>query len=201
MRCSPALYAVVLCALSVSSACAQSASSSLTRLPISNNDQHSPLNFTYDAQHDLVSASGVQIKPSAKSNALFAPTPGTINVTIDISAVTHFRRDTSFHCSLTVIGGILDLSNAAVVGGIETANSVANWSGPGAATCTLSIPYSWSLPPDPAAQSGLILAFGVAAVSNHEGNSVVHRSTMQLDGIENLPASGTVSNFVFGATL
>lgn len=200
MRCSPALVAVVLCALSGSAVCAQSASSPLTRRPVSSNDLPGSLNFNYDAQHDSVTASGVQIKPSVKSN-LLSPTTGTVSVTINISAVSHFTHGTQFHCSLTLIGGILDLSNGAVVGGIETANGVASYTGPGAATCTLTIPYSWTIPPDPAASSGLILAFGVAAVSSHEGNSVVERSTLQLDGIENLPPSGTVSSYTFGATL
>lgn len=194
MRSSPTLYAAALCALISSVACAQSASGALSRtVPGS-------LNFSYDAQHDSVAASGLQIKPSVKSNAI-TPTTGTVTVTISISAVSHFSRGTQFHCSLTLIGGILDLSNAVVVGGVETASGIATSSGPGAATCTLTIPYSWTLPPDPAADSGLIMAFGVAAVSEHDGTAVVHRSTLQLDGIENLPASGTAQSFTFGVTL
>jgi hypothetical protein len=64
-------------------------------------------------------------------------------------------------------------------------------------------PYSWTLPPDPGADTGLILAFGVSAVSQGSQNSagVVERSTLQLDGIENLPASGATSTFTFGVTL
>jgi hypothetical protein len=198
MRSSPTLFAAALCAVAVTAACAQNAGSALTRIPT--NELPGNVHFSYDAQHDSVSASGVQIKPSVKSNVI-TPTSGSVTVTINISAVSHFPRGTQFHCSLTLIGGILDLSNAAVVGGIETANGTGSWSGPGAATCTLTIPYSWTIPPDPAAQSGLIMAFGVAAVSEHEGGSVVHRSSLQLDGIENLPPSGTNQTFAFGVTL
>ena len=198
MRCSSTLFAAALCALSISSVCAQNAGNPLAHWPTNNLPGN--LNFSYDAQHDSVSASGVQIKPSIKSNAI-TPTTGSISVTINISAVSHFPRGTAFHCSLTLMGGILDLANGAVVGGIETANGVASYSGAGAATCTLTIPYAWTIPPDPAAQSGLILAFGVAAVSNHEGNAVVQRSTLQIDGVESLPPSGTSQTFVFGATL
>lgn len=198
MRSSPTLFASALCALISSVACAQNAGSALSRIP--SNDLTSNMHFSYDAQHDSLSAAGVQIKPSVKSNAI-TPTTGSVTVTINISAVSHFSRGTQFHCSLTLIGGILDLNNAAVVGGIETVNGVANGSGPGAATCVLTIPYAWTLPPDPAASSGLIMAFGVAAVSSHEGNSVVQRSTLQIDGIENLPPSGTTQSFTFPVVL
>ena len=198
MRSSPTLFAATLCALSISVASAQNAGSSLARTLA--NNLPSNVHFSYDAEHDSVSASGIEIKPSVKSNAI-TPTTGTVTVTINVSAVSHFPHGTQFHCSLTLIGGILDLNNAAVVGGVETANGVASWSGPGAATCTLTIPYSWTIPPDPAASSGLIMAFGVAAVSDHEGGSVVHRSSLQLDGIENLPPSGTTQSFTFGVTL
>lgn len=193
MRRSPTLLAVALCALISSVACAQNAGSGHARIP-------GNLNFTYDAQRDSVSASGMQIKPSVKSNAI-TPTTGTVTVTINISAVSHFPHGTQFHCSLTLIGGILDLNNGTVVGGIETANGVASSSGPGAATCSLTIPYAWTIPPDPSADNGLVMAFGVSAVSEHEGGAVVHRSTLQLDGIESLPASGTTQTFTFGAVL
>ena len=192
MRRSPTLFAAALCALISSVAGAQNAGSGLARVP-------GHLNFTYDAQHDSV-ASGMQIKPSVKSNAI-TPTTATVTVTINISAVSHFPHGTQFHCSLTLIGGILDLNNGTVVGGIETANGVASSSTPGAATCTLTIPYSWTIPPDPSADNGLVMAFGVAAVSEHDGGAVVHRSTLQLDGIESLPASGTTQSFTFGAVL
>jgi hypothetical protein len=60
------------------------------------------------------------------------------------------------------------------------------------------MPYSWTLPPDGGADTGLILAFGVSAVNVH---SEVQRSTLQLDGIENLPASGASSKFSFNVAL
>jgi hypothetical protein len=193
MRRSPTLFALAACALISTVACAQNAGSGPARVP-------GNLNFTFDAQHDSVSASGMQIKPSVRSDAI-TPTTGTVTVTINISAVSHFPHGTQFHCSLTLIGGILDLNNGTVVGGIETANGVAGSSAPGAATCTLTIPYSWTIPPDPSAENGLVMAFGVAAVSEHDGGTVVHRSTLQLDGIESLPASGTTQSFTFGAVL
>lgn len=198
MRSSPTLFAAALCAVVSGVVCAQSAGGTVGRIP--SNDAISNMHFNYDAQHDSVSAAGMQIKPSVKSNAI-TPTTGSVTVIINISAVSHFARGTQLHCSLTLIGGILDLNNAAVVGGIETANGLANWSGPGAATCTLTIPYAWTIPPDPAAASGLVMAFGVAAVSDREGSAVVHRSTLQVDGVENLPPSGTNQTFAFGVTL
>ncbi|KAA6464948.1 hypothetical protein DYQ86_03050 [Acidobacteria bacterium AB60] len=194
MRRSPTLLAAFVCVLAAGVVSAQNAATSLAHIPAGN------LHFSYDAQHGSVNATGVQIRPAVQSSAI-PPTTGTVSVAINISAVSRFSRDTRFHCSLTLIGGILDLNNAAVVGGIETANGIATSSGPGAATCTLTIPYSWTIPPDPAASSGLVMAFGVSAVSFHEGEAVVHRSTLQVDGIENLPPSGSNQTFAFNVTL
>lgn len=161
------------------------------------------MSFNYDALHDQVNASGVQLKPSALTASAVAPTTGTIAVTINISVVSHVSKGTTYHCSLTAIGGEIDTSNGTVDGGIETANGLAKWNGPGTLSCTLTIPYSWTLPLDPSADTGLILAFGVSAVSGGSQNTagVVERSTLQLDGIENLPANGATSSFAFGVTL
>jgi hypothetical protein len=158
------------------------------------------MSFSYDVQHDQIVASGVQLKPSVKSNAI-APTTGTITLTININVVSHFARGTVFHCSVAAIGGSLDLANGVVDGGLETANGVASPSGPGTATCTLVIPYSWTLLPDPAAVSGLVLSFGAAAVTTRGDTSIVQRSTLQVDGIESLPASGSSEKFTFDVTL
>ena len=159
------------------------------------------MSFNYDAQHDSISASGLQVKPSIKSNSPVTPTTGTIMVTINMTLASHFAKGTSVHCSLMAIGGILDLNNGTIDGAVETVNGHASSSGPGSATCTLTIPYSWTLPPDSSADSGLLLIFGASALEGLGEDAVVKRSTLQLDGIENLPASGATSKYTFDVTL
>jgi len=200
MRIPPTLLVATLCAVSIGAGYAQTASPTQARTPTTAKSLPGGMSFHYDALHDQISASGLQLTPSVAATAI-TPTTGTITVTLTIGIVSHFMRGSTYHCSLTAIGGILDTENNTVDGGIETVNGLAKWTGPSTTTCTLTIPYSWSLPADPGADSGLILAFGVAAVSGFGENAVVERSTLQLDGIENLPATGTTSAFAFNVTL
>jgi len=174
-----------------------------TVLPKSPSAQGNPsgVSFHYDAQHDQVIANGMQIKPAAIGAASITPTTGTLVVTINITALSHFRRGTTYHCSLTAIGGELDTTNAVVSGGIETAFGVARWNGVNTLACTLTIPYEWTILPDPAATRGAVLAFGVSAVAPAADGGAVQRSTLQVDGIEPIPPSGATSTFAFNVTL
>jgi hypothetical protein len=158
------------------------------------------MSFSYDAQHDQIIASGVQLRPSANATAAasVAPTTGTLVVTINITDVSHFVHSTSYHCSLAAIGGELDQTNGVVSGGFDTAFGMAHWTGTGTLACTLKIPYSWAVIPDPAATRGAVLAFGVSAVAP---NGAIQRSTLQVDGVEPLPPNGTTSTFSFDVTL
>lgn len=187
----PLRLLVLLCAMMAGALFAQSPANS----PI--NRSRSPISFSYDAQHDHVIPSGIQLRPAAISDVSITPTTGTVVVTINITAVSHFRRGTSYHCSLTAIGGELDTTNAVVSGGIDTASGLARWNGSNTLSCTLAIPYEWTILPDPAATRGALLAFGVAAVDD----GTVVRSTLQVDGVEPLPPNGTTSTFSFNVTL
>ena len=176
----------------------------LAATPVKSTKLPSGMGFNFDAQHDQITATGVQLKPSPMASPSITPTTGTITVTINIKAVSTFRPNTEFHCSLAAIGGLIDTGNGTVAGGFETANVRATPNGAGTATCTLTIPYSWSLPADPSADTGLVLAFGVSAVREGRGDSSqnqVIRSTLQVDGIENLPANGATSMFTFDVAL
>ena len=199
MRISPTLFAVVLCAASTFAAHGQQAvTSGPARGPVGTAKAPSGMSFAYDANQKQIVASGVHLSTGTiKSNSV-SPTTGTINVTIHIKIVSGFESGTTYHCSVNAVGGIIDLDNGTIDGGLETANNFAVVTAPGVAQCTLKIPYSWTLPHDGGAESGLILAFGVAAVNTH---SEVERSTLQVDGIENLPPSGAASNFVFTVAL
>ena len=189
MRIPHGSLAVLLCALSAGAALAQStATSTVTKTP--------GITFSYDAQHDQVIPNGVQLKPAA-TGAAITPTTGTVVVTINITTASHFPRGTSYHCSVVAVGGELDTTNAVVSGGIDTAFGVAHSTGANTFSCKLTIPYEWTILPDPAATRGAILAFGVAAVE--DGNVV--RSTLQADGVEPLPPDGTTSTFSFNVTL
>ena len=183
--------AVSLCALLTGVAFAQSAgTSAVPKAP--------GMTFSYDAQHDQVIANGVQLKPAAIGAASLSQVTGTVVVTIHITDVSHFTPGTTYHCSLTAVGGELDLTNAVVSGGVETAARPAKWTGTNMLSCTLRIPYEWTLVSDPAATRGALLAFAVAAVDT---TGAVERSTLQVDGVEPLPASGTTSTFAFSVTL
>jgi hypothetical protein len=197
MRHTLKILSVALGAITAASAHSQ------TALPKSPAAKAAPggVSFQYDAQHDQVIASGMQLKPGAIGAASIAPTTGTLVVTINITALSHFRHGTTYHCSLTAIGGELDTTNAVVSGGIETAFGVAKWNGVNTLACTLTIPYEWTILPDPAATSGAILAFGVSAVAPAADGGTVQRSTLQVDGIEAIPPSGSTSTFAFNVTL
>ena len=180
--------AVILCAVSLGAASAQTAPTK----------PRSGITFSYDAQHNQVVPNGVQLKATPMASPSVAPTTGTVAVTINITDVSHFRKGTTYHCSLTAIGGELDTTNGTVSGGIDTASGLAHWTGSNTLSCTLTIPYSWAILPDPAASTGALLAFGVAAV---DPSGAVVRTTLQVDGVEPLPPNGTTSTFTFDVTL
>ena len=178
-----------------------------------NNKQNKlgPMSFSYDAQHDQIVPNGVQLNAHS-ANMNITPTTGKIEVTVTINPVTHFEKGTKFHCSLLVIGGEIDTTDGIVGGGIETANSVAKKD-----TCTLTIPYSWIVPPAPGASSGMILAVGVSAVQGGDGHpghdaksdgdgdgngsGMVVRTSLQVGGVEALPPNGSTTSIAFEIVL
>ena len=194
MRHFRTIVPLVLCTLCLVTAHSQTTPKKAAPIP-------SGISFHYDAQHDQVIASGIQLKPAAAGAANITPTTGTLVVTINITAVSQFRHGTTYHCSLTAVGGEVDTTNAIVSGGIETAFGMAHWTGANTLSCTLTIPYEWTLLPDPGATTGALLAFGVSAVAPGAEGGAVRRSTLQVDGIEALPPSGSTSTFMFNVTL
>jgi len=159
------------------------------------------MSFSYDAEHGQINTSGIQLgaTPEAKTSA--PPYTGTVNVTINIRVASDFKRGTLYHCSASAVGGELNQDTGLVAGGLETANGFARWAGPGMATCVLNIPFAWSLPRGLPADTGLVIAFGVRAVSDEFGHKNVQRSTFQVDGVAPLPPNGSTSKFVFDVTL
>ena len=194
MRIPLGSLSVLLCALSTGAAFGQTAAASAA-------PKAPGISFSYDAQHDQVIASGVQLKSSAAAAVTFAPTTGTVVVTINITDISHFRGGTTYHCALTAVGGELDTTNGVVSGGIETAFGIAHRTGTNSLSCTLTIPFEWTLIADPAATRGALLAFAVAAVAPEADGGVIQRSTLQVDGVEPLPPSGATSTFAFSVTL
>jgi hypothetical protein len=172
-----------------------------------------PMSFSYDAQHNQIVPNGVQLKAHS-ANSPITPTTGKIVVTVNIHAESNFDHDTEFHCTLLVVGGEIDTTDGVVGGGIETASSVARKD-----VCTLTIPYSWIIPPDSGASSGMILAVGVAAVDpleshgkNHANNGKDHvddnaddgtvpRTTLQVGGVDSIPPNGATTSISFEIVL
>jgi hypothetical protein len=179
-----------VCVLATGALCGQT----IPKSPIHNPGQSSRIgavSFTYDAQHGQIAATGMQMQPHA-ANISITPTTGKIVVTVHINAETHFVTGTQFQCTLLAIGGELDTTDAVVGGGIETVNRTASNN-----VCTLSIPYSWIVPPTSGASTGLILAVGVAAVSG----GTVSRSTLQVGGVEGLPPNGSTTSLTVDVVL
>lgn len=190
MRVIPTLTALIFCAASFSAAHAQKANGESAR-------GSNGMSFAYDALHGQINATGIQISPlTLKSNSV-SPTTGTITVTINVKIVSHFESGTTYHCSVYAVGGEIDLATGTIDGGVENVNTFAPSSG-ATASCTLTVPYSWTLPAEHKAQTGLILAFGVGAINPE---SEVEHSTLQVDGIENLPANGSAATYVFNVAL
>jgi hypothetical protein len=191
MRIPPYLFVALLSAASSVAALGQQAAAT-PKIP-------SGLNFSFDAPHGQISANGYSVK-AASNQAASTNVTGTIEVTLTIKLVTKFKKDTDFPCAAIVIGGQIDTSNFILDGGLETAGGKATVSptNPATATCKLTIPYDWSLQNDSGASSGLVIAFAAAGV-NERGTTV--RSTLQITGIESLPANGSTTTFAFTPTL
>ncbi len=185
------LFAAVLGAASCGIALGQQAAAA-AKVP-------SGINFAFDAQHGQMTASGYTLKP-ASSEATSTSVSGTVEVTLTLNLVTKFKRDTVFPCAAIMIGGQIDTDNFILDGGVETASGVAHVSSANSttATCKLAIPYSWTLQNDSGASSGLLIAFAAAGVN--QGGATA-RSTLQITGIQALPASGATTAYAFNATL
>ena len=172
------------------------------------------MGFSYDAQHNQIVPSGVQLRAHT-ANIAITPTTGKIVVAVNIHAESNFDKDTEFHCTLLVIGGEIDTTDGVVGGGIETASSVAKKD-----VCILTIPYSWIIPPDSGASSGMILAVGVAAVDPLESHGKKHadnngknngddngdegtvpRTTLQVGGVDSIPPNGSTTSISFDIVL
>ena len=160
----------------------------------------SGISLAFDAVHGQLTASGIAVKAKPLTTlAASASVSGTGNITVTINVVSMFRRETRFTCGAILIGGEADTSIPLVDGGIETASGTAAYaSHTKTATCTLSIPYEWTLITDASADNGIFVGFAVAAVSRDD---VTQRSTIQIGGPLPLPASGTTTTLAFTTTL
>jgi hypothetical protein len=160
----------------------------------------SGLSFAFDALHGQLTASGYTVRahplttPSGTSSVT-----GTLNITVTINLVTKFGRGIRIPCAAIAIGGEADTSTPIIDGGIETASgdAIVDWKTK-TATCTLSIPYEWTLVTDPSASEGLIVGFAAAGVDRFDQTE---RSTIQIGGPLPLPASGTTTTLAFTTTL
>ena len=171
----------------------QAASSTKTSAP-------GGLSLAFDAVHGQLTASGYTVK----AHPLTTPTgassvTGTVNLTITINLVSKIGHEARIPCAAILIGGEADTSTPIVDGGIETASgdAMVDWKAK-TATCTLSIPYEWTLVTDPAAGEGLFVGFAAADV-DHWDNA--KRSTSQIGGPLPLPPTGTTTTLAFATTL
>jgi hypothetical protein len=155
------------------------------------------LSLAFDATHGQMSASGYAVNARPQNTAA-TPTTGTVQITVNVNLISKFKQGTRIKCGAMVLGGEIDTSSYTINGGLETVSGRATGVSSGTAVCTMSIPYSWTLTGNKTPATGLIVAFAVAAV-DWDGDVV--RSTLQLSGVENLPASGATSKFTYDASL
>jgi hypothetical protein len=157
------------------------------------------LSLSFDALHSQLTAGGYAVKAHPNQVTGTSSVNGTLNITVTINIVSKFQRGTRIPCAAILIGGEVDSSVPLVDGGIETAGGVAavDWKTK-TATCTLSIPYEWTLATDASATEGIIVGFAAAGVGFGD---VTERSTIQLGGPLPLPASGATTTLAFTTTL
>jgi hypothetical protein len=171
----------------------QAASTTKTQAP-------SGLSLSFDALHGQLTASGFTVRPHPLTTPTgTASVTGTVNLTITINLISKTGHWTRIPCGAILIGGEADTSVPIVDGGIETASSeaVVDWKSK-TATCTLSIPYEWTLVTDTSAGEGLFVGFAAADVDHWDNTT---RSTIQIGGPLPLPPTGTTTTLAFTTTL
>jgi hypothetical protein len=180
--------------------------------------------FNYDAQHGMINATGMQANITSNAIPNAPPFTGTLTISVNITNASKFRPGTQYHCSVSFVGGELSTRVGLVAGGLETANGFAKRVAPGQFACSFTIAFAWSLPRSIPADTGLVVAVGVRALTpavgcNGDGDDnkgddkkgggngncqpqppQVLRSTFQLLGIETLPTSGFSQSFAFDVT-
>jgi hypothetical protein len=160
------------------------------------------INLAFDAPHGQLIASGYAVRSAAVPTSGTATVTGTVNLVITINLVSRISSGSQIPCGAIVIGGEVDLSTPVVDGGIDTVsgNAVVDWKAK-TATCTLSIPYEWTLVPDASAAEGLLVGFAAASVDHDHDHDVTRRSTIQLGGPLPLPPSGATTTLAFTTSL
>lgn len=189
MRTAYSILATMLCAVHCCSAAAQKVTGS-DNIP-------KGLSFNYDAANDQILASGMSY--NSPNGSPGQEIDATIEVSIAVDLDSRHLDGDDIRCSVLAIGGVIDPITGTVAGGQETANARARRAPNGNAVCKFTIPFTWTIPSatSPAAQSGLIIVYG----AEDKCDGMVRRSTLQVDGIENLPATATTAKFSFQVTL
>jgi hypothetical protein len=161
----------------------------------------SGINLSFDAQHGQLTASGYAVSSQTTPGSGATSVTGTIVLSITINLVSKIGDSDRIPCAAIAIGGEVDLSTPVIDGGIDTASSFASVDKKAkTATCTLSIPYEWTLISDPSAAEGLIVGFAAASL-DHDHSDSTRRSTIQIGGPLPLPPSGTTTTLAFTTTL
>jgi len=160
------------------------------------------LSLAFDAPSGQLTASGLTFKAMPKDIPGTASFTGTVNITITINLVSKIGHDSRVPCAAILIGGEADTTTPVFDGGIETASTEAaiDWKSK-TATCTLSIPFEWTLVADATAAQGMFIGIAAGDVDHAWGHDVARRSTIQIGGPLPLPASGSTTTLAFTTTL
>ncbi len=136
--------------------------------------------------------------------AATAPFTGTIQLVVAITLKTPVPSGGSVLCSSNVLAESENTSSFAISSYDENASIKAVVSGT-TASCTVNIPYSWSLPPASSTVKNLVMGSYVVEIVGATGTGtpvpLTRYSSSQFVSLTAVPPVGTISKFTIAATL
>lgn len=147
------------------------------------------------AQEDSDTAGGVA------SEATVAPTTGTIQLTFDITLKTTYPTGSVISCLAFVVALSENTSTLTANNWTETVIGTAKVSG-ATATCTATIPYSWTLAAGTGVQNFFSGDYDVLVLDQSGKNLLADRSSTSLFANKvKIPATGTITKYTVNVTL
>ncbi len=139
---------------------------------------------------------------AALANAAVAPTTGTLALTFNIKLSSSYPAGSIVSCLGIVEGVTQNTMTGAGNRWTELATSSSKVTG-STATCTISIPYSWSLQPTGTGVQNIYLGAYDISVADISGKTVLanRTSTSFFAHFTPIPVTGTTTKFTLNVTL
>jgi hypothetical protein len=139
------------------------------------------------------------LKPAATPDATTAPTTGTVEVTLKITLKTAVPKGGSVICGIS-LGVEKIFSDGTDSSYEESAATVATVSG-SAATCTMTIPYSWIITPGTALEESFGGGYNAEILTETAEPGILRGSDGTYASATTVPASGTTTKYTEDVTL